>query len=340
MINWKQILYPSLKNKKTWIGILILFLPLWPVIFAFLSTKIIRKFPRNNLTIGFTSLVWFIALILNSIWINVLASPSNTESATKNSVTNVAIVPKMISSEQTIETTKIPENTKSEENNKLLVSLVIDGDTIEIEGGQKVRLIGIDSPESVDPNRPVGCYAIEASEFTKSKLQDKYVTLEKDVSETDKFGRLLRYVWLDDELVNETLVKEGYATSITYPPDIKYQDKFMTVQEEAKNDQKGLWSEVCISPTPKILIPTVTPRPTQIITATKQPTPIYFVPQTGGTGNCKYSCSGPDRDCSDFASHAEAQAFFNCCGFSAGNDPMRLDKATGTGNGLACESLP
>lgn len=58
------------------------------------------------------------------------------------------------------------------------------------------------------------------------------------------------------------------------------------------------------------------------------------------SGACKYSCTSPDRDCKDFSRQAEAQAFFDCCGFSASNDPMRLDKPTGVGNGKACESLP
>ena len=220
-----------------------------------------------------------------------------------------------------------PSSTPSDPNTIVTkVSVVIDGDTIEIENGSRVRLIGIDTPETVDPNRPVGCYGKEASNFTKAQLEEKEVRLEKDVSETDKYGRLLRYVWLDDILFNEILVKEGYAQSSTYPPDVKYQDMFISAQSEARNGKKGLWGTVCeVTPTTKPIEPKSEPTKTL-------PPP--------SDGSCKYPCSGPDLDCKDFATHDEAQAFFNCCGFSAGNDPMRLDKATGTGNGLACESLP
>src|SRR3990167_5190540 len=114
-----------------------------------------------------------------------------------------------------------------EPNGLVLITKVIDGDTVEIEGGSRVRLIGIDTPETVDPSRPVGCYGREASNFTKSQLEGKEVRLEKDISETDRYGRLLRYVWIGDVFFNETLVKEGYAQSSTYPPDVKYQDKFL-----------------------------------------------------------------------------------------------------------------
>ena len=209
------------------------------------------------------------------------------------------------------------------------VTVVIDGDTVEIEGGSRVRLIGIDTPETVDPSRPVGCYGREASNFTKSQLEGKEVRLEKDISETDRYGRLLRYVWIGDVFFNETLVKRGYAQSSTYPPDVKYQDRFVAAQTEARNDKKGLWGSVCQTPTSK-----------PFTQSASRPTVKPAVKTDTSSGGCKYSCTGPDKDCSDFSTHAEAQAFFNCCGFSATNDPMRLDKATGTGNGLACESLP
>jgi micrococcal nuclease len=208
------------------------------------------------------------------------------------------------------------------------VSVVIDGDTIEIEGGQRVRLIGIDTPETVDPNRPAGCFGKEASDFTKSQLLSTEVKLEKDVSETDRFGRLLRYIWLNDSLFNEVLVKEGFAQSSTYPPDVKYQARLSAAQVEARSAGKGLWGTACQTPTsnPFTQLPTITTTETKIT----QPS----------DSSCLYSCTGPDKDCSDFSTHSQAQNFFNCCGFSASYDPMRLDKATGTGNGLACESLP
>lgn len=207
------------------------------------------------------------------------------------------------------------------------ITRVIDGDTIELEDGKRLRLIGIDTPENGD------CYFQEATDKAKELLEGQEVILEKDVSETDRYGRLLRYIWKGEVLINEQLVKEGYASSYSYPPDIKYQDRIIVAQKEAKNGNKGLWT-ACNSQTN-----TNTTQPASnstVKSVVKTPTPTTQ-PLSGGS--CKYSCSSPDRDCSDFSTHAEAQTFFNCCGFSASYDPMRLDKATGQGNGLACESL-
>lgn len=123
----------------------------------------------------------------------------------------------------------------------VLVTRVIDGDTIEIEGGQKVRYIGIDTPETSDPRTAVQCYGKEATAKNKELVQGKKVRLEKDVSETDRYGRLLRYVFVGEKLINEVLVKEGYAFSSPYPPDIKYQDIFDKAEKFAREADKGLW---------------------------------------------------------------------------------------------------
>ncbi len=125
---------------------------------------------------------------------------------------------------------------------QFLVKRVIDGDTIEIENGQKIRYIGIDTPETVHPEKPVQCFGLEASLKNKEMVEGKSVRLEKDVSETDKYGRLLRYVYVGDTLVNDFLVRQGFANSSTYPPDIKYQDQFRKAEEEARGNNRGLWS--------------------------------------------------------------------------------------------------
>jgi len=119
---------------------------------------------------------------------------------------------------------------------------VIDGDTIEIEGGKKVRYLGIDTPETVDPRKPVQCFGIEASNANKKLVLGKRVKLEKDISETDKYGRLLRYVYVDDIFVNDYLVRNGYAYAVTFPPDVKYQQQFLEAQKEARENKRGLWS--------------------------------------------------------------------------------------------------
>lgn len=122
-----------------------------------------------------------------------------------------------------------------------LVTKVVDGDTIEIEGGEKVRLIGIDTPETVDPRRPVGCFGPEASQTTKSLLEGKRVSFETDLTDRDKYNRLLRYVWVNNLFVNEYLVREGLAKSYSYPPDTKYQGLFEASEIEARESKRGMW---------------------------------------------------------------------------------------------------
>jgi micrococcal nuclease len=123
------------------------------------------------------------------------------------------------------------------------VTKVIDGDTIEIENGQKVRYIGIDTPEMDDKDSTKVCYARQAFEKNKELVEGKEVKLVKDVSETDKYGRLLRYVYVGEIFVNDYLVKNGYANAVTYPPDVKYQEQFRQAEEEAKNNNLGFWDK-------------------------------------------------------------------------------------------------
>jgi len=134
------------------------------------------------------------------------------------------------------------------------VTRVVDGDTIHVELGGKdyrLRYIGIDTPETVDPRRPVGCFGAEASERNRQLVEGRTVGLEKDVSETDSFGRLLRYVWVEDQMVNEALVEEGYALAATYPPDVRYSGVFVSLQAQAREGKRGLWGAACSgSPSP------------------------------------------------------------------------------------------
>lgn len=112
---------------------------------------------------------------------------------------------------------------------------VIDGDTIVLEGGYRVRYIGIDAPEKGEP------YYSEAQDANRRLVQNKRVRLEKDISETDKYGRLLRYVHVDSTFVNAELVRQGYAKAHAYPPDIKYQAYLQAMEKEAQQEGKGIW---------------------------------------------------------------------------------------------------
>lgn len=138
----------------------------------------------------------------------------------------------------------------------VLVTRVIDGDTIELSDGRRVRYIGIDTPETVDPRRPVQCFGKEASQENKRLVDGKTVRLEKDVSETDKYGRLLRYVYVGDEMINTVLVREGFAVSSTFPPDVKHQELFLQAQQEAREHGRGLWA-TCIEGLNSTISPSV-----------------------------------------------------------------------------------
>jgi micrococcal nuclease len=126
---------------------------------------------------------------------------------------------------------------------------VIDGDTVELADGRTVRYIGIDTPETVAPGQPVGHYGPEASSFNKQLVEGRDVELEKDVSETDRFGRLLRHVYIDGRLVSEILVQQGFAQVSTFPPDVKHQDRLLIAQRVARNAGRGLWANAPVPPT-------------------------------------------------------------------------------------------
>lgn len=122
------------------------------------------------------------------------------------------------------------------------VKRVVDGDTFELATGEKVRMIGMDTPETVKPNHPVEAYGKEASNFTKELLTDQKVTLKFDVEPYDKYKRLLAYVYLSDgTFVNEKLVRDGYARIMTIPPNVAHSDLFLAAEREAREQNRGLW---------------------------------------------------------------------------------------------------
>lgn len=147
---------------------------------------------------------------------------------------------------------------------KAQVVRVVDGDTIVVNRGrgqEKVRFILVNTPETVHPTKSVEFYGKEASDFTNKQLSGKTIYLEKDVSETDRYGRLLRYVWLDipkerkevrTKCFNAILLANGFAQVATFPPDIKYQKEFMAIQNEAMKKEIGLWGQHPESEKPNI----------------------------------------------------------------------------------------
>lgn len=142
------------------------------------------------------------------------------------------------------------------------VTRVVDGDTYDVQvAGQvkRVRLIGVDTPETVAPGQPVGCYGPEASTAAKALLEGRAVLLEKDTSESDRFGRSLRYVYVEGLFVNDWLVRSGYARVATFPPDVKYIPGLLEAQRYARTTGVGLWG--ACQPGQPAPTPTATPPP-------------------------------------------------------------------------------
>ncbi|NQX65005.1 thermonuclease family protein [Paenibacillus alba] len=127
---------------------------------------------------------------------------------------------------------------------------VVDGDTMKVsftEAGkvkeETIRLLLVDTPESVAPDKPVQPFALEASKYAKDMLTNKDVKLELDVSERDKYGRLLCYLYIGDKMFNEMLLENGYArVAYVYPPNVKYVDQFREIQKTAQLKGINIWS--------------------------------------------------------------------------------------------------
>lgn len=210
------------------------------------------------------------------------------------------------------------EDTASEDSTYSVVK-VIDGDTLAVERSgvrETIRLIGIDTPETVDPRRAVQCFGAEASNEAKRLLLGARVTLVSDSTQDtrDKYGRRLAYVYRVDGLfVNEYLVRAGFAYEYTYRAPYRFQSLFEEAELEAQAAKRGLWApDACA----RASVPA-------------EATP----PQRSAEG---IECSKNAYNCSHFKSQTEAQEVFAACGGIA-NDVHKLD---GNGDGEVCESLP
>lgn len=186
--------------------------------------------------------------------------------------------------------------TAAPDGDRAVITRVYDGDTVDVElDGRTYRLryIGVDSPEREEP------FYQEAFDFNRDMVEDQTVILVRDVSESDQYGRLLRYVYLPDgTFVNAELIRNGFARLVTFPPDVAQTDTLRQLQEEAREAKVGMWSRPDL------------------------------------TGPC--DCDRNLYDCRDFQSRDEAQTCFEYCWESTGRDVHNLD---GGGDGLVCESL-
>lgn len=157
------------------------------------------------------------------------------------------------------------------------VARVIDGDTIVLEDGTKIRYIGVDTPETVHPTQPIEFMGKQASAYNEVLVLNKDVRLEYDVERLDKYGRTLAYVYVDDLFVNAELLRAGFAQVLTIPPNVRYSEFFVASQQEAREAGRGLWDEAAAQAW-------VSPQP---VTDAAQ----YYITKTGSKyhrGGCRY----------------------------------------------------
>ncbi|UOQ92211.1 thermonuclease family protein [Halobacillus shinanisalinarum] len=220
----------------------------------------------------------------------------------------------------TDEATKLASNEREKETNAT-VTRVIDGDTLEVSmNGQieDVRLLLVDTPETVHPSEPVQPFGPEASQFVKENLSGEKVRVKVGQEERDHYGRLLAYVFIDGKTIQEMLLSEGLARTAYLYNDLTMLDEFHEAQKPARTSEIGVWSI-----------------PGYAHVDHSHGYHYQVEPEQGANTGLKYDPAGRDRDCGDFSSQQQAQEFFESAGGHA-SDPHRLD---GDGNGLVCESL-
>jgi micrococcal nuclease len=138
-----------------------------------------------------------------------------------------------------------PSAAPPEAGDLVTVARVVDGDTFIAQAADRrfrVRLIGVDTPETVKPQTPVQCFGREASSYARRALDGRRVRLVYDVDKYDRYGRVLAYVYVGTEFFNLELVRRGYGVVLTVPPDVAHVDDFVAAQVSARTSGRGLWS--------------------------------------------------------------------------------------------------
>lgn len=137
----------------------------------------------------------------------------------------------------------IPTQSVTEDDGQWRVIRVVDGDTLVLQNDERVRLIGVDTPETKHPSKPVEPFGPEASSFTKRAVEGKVVRLKFDREKRDRYQRLLAYVYLDEWCLNEELIRAGYSQCVTrYPFDRSMEARFQLAEDEARGSRRGIWS--------------------------------------------------------------------------------------------------
>jgi len=219
---------------------------------------------------------------------------------------------------------EIQPPTKFTETGKVVK--VVDGDTVDVSiSGQvmRLRLIGLNTPETKDPRKPVECFGKEASDQAKKLLNGKTVSLETDPTQgnVDKYNRFLRFLWIDGKILyNLQMIQDGYAFEYTYNLPYKYQEQFKQAQRDAREKERGLWNPNACGGELK----PVSEQP-QTEQSSEAPTP---TPKSEKQES-KFSCS-PKKTCNQMSSCEEAYFHLRECG----NRSLDRDK-----DGIPCESI-
>lgn len=203
------------------------------------------------------------------------------------------------------------------------VTNVVDGDTIDIQLAgkeERVRLLLVDTPETVHPSKPVQPFGPEASKYAKDILAGEEVRVEYDGPKRDHYDRLLAYIWIDGENFNQQLLEKGFARyAYVYDPPYTHAVTMSEAESRAKQQEKGIWNI------------------DGYVTEEGFSAQEKEESDSSYSGDLPFNPDGSDRDCSDFTTQEEAQAFYEAAG-GPDIDPHRLDG--NDDDGLVCESLP
>lgn len=245
----------------TYLAVFIIAILILPNLLVFIAGAFISYFLIKNkiwkyLMIAIFCLATFISVILS------IPTDNLPDIRVENNNKNIPVV----QGEPVVKANVTKPTTVSTTTNSRAYDVikVVDGDTIDVSiNGQteRLRLIGINTPETVDPRKAVECFGVEASNKAKSVLTGKKVLLGADVTqgERDKYDRLLRYVFLEDGTnFNLLMIKEGYAYEYTYDTPYKYQSQFKQAQKEAEMAKAGLWGAKCDDPSTTVITPVTT----------------------------------------------------------------------------------
>lgn len=289
-----------------------------------------KKIPNAKLRLTSIGAIAIMTLFIGNAWVSAISSSGKLQTEPSQKLSEEKTEEAAVLSETTTASPSSASQANRSKGKEAQIIKVVDGDTVtvSIDGmNETVRIIGINTPETVDPRKPIECFGQKASDKAKEVLTGKTVQLEPDITqgELDKYNRLLRYIWFENGAVDfgAMMIQEGYAYEYTYGTPYAYQAKYKEFQKEAEQNKRGLWEDnACPNQT----------NTSESSTAPQNKSTNSNTPQSAAI----YSNSG-DKDCPDFKTHAEAQAYFNSKGGSPSNNVDNLDADH---DGIACETLP